>query len=67
MNYIRKRGRKSIHDTAKILSTYGDGFMFRTDSDNKIEEFSKYLKIPIIKWFKSIISSNTSFIRYFYS
>ena len=35
-------------DTARILSTYGDGFMLRTDSDKKIEEFSKYLKIPII-------------------
>jgi ornithine carbamoyltransferase len=42
------KGGESLADTAKILSTYGDGFMFRTDSDKKIEEFSKYLKIPII-------------------
>ena len=33
---------------AKILSTYGDGFMLRTDSDKKIEDFKKYLSIPII-------------------
>ena len=42
------RGGESLADTAKILSTYGDGFMLRTDSDKKIEEFSKYLTIPII-------------------
>ena len=41
-------GGESLADTAKILSTYGDGFMLRTDSDKKIEEFSKYLKIPVI-------------------
>ena len=41
-------GGESIADTAKILSTYGDGFMFRTDSDKKIENFKKYLSIPII-------------------
>jgi len=39
---------ESLADTAKILSTYADGFMLRTDSDEKIEEFSKYLTIPII-------------------
>jgi ornithine carbamoyltransferase len=39
---------ESLADTAKILSTYGDGFMLRTDNDEKIEEFSKYLTIPII-------------------
>ena len=43
-----KKGGESLADTARILSTYGDGFIFRTDSDKKIEEFSKYLKIPII-------------------
>ena len=42
------KGGESLADTARILSTYGDGFMLRTDSDKKIEEFSKYLKIPII-------------------
>ena len=33
------QGGESIADTAKILSTYGDGFMLRTDSDKKIEDF----------------------------
>ena len=42
------KGGESLADTAKILSTYGDGFMLRSDSDKKIEEFSKYLSIPII-------------------
>ena len=42
------KGGESLADTARILSTYGDGFMLRTDSDKKIEEFSKYLNIPII-------------------
>jgi len=42
------KGGESLADTAKILSTYGDGFMLRTDSDKKIEDFSKNLNIPII-------------------
>ena len=42
------KGGESLADTAKILSTYGDGFMLRTDSDKKLEEFSKYLTIPVI-------------------
>jgi ornithine carbamoyltransferase len=42
------KGDESLADTAKILSTYGDGFMLRTDSDKKIENFSKYLSIPVI-------------------
>ena len=42
------QGGESIADTAKILSTYGDGFMLRTDSDKKVENFRKYLSIPII-------------------
>ena len=42
------RGGESLADTAKILSSYGDGFLLRTDSDEKIENFSKNLTIPII-------------------
>ena len=42
------KGGESLADTAKILSTYGDGFMLRTDSDKKIEEFIKHLTIPVI-------------------
>ena len=41
-------GGETLEDTAKILSTYGDGFMLRTDSDKKIDNFKKYLSIPII-------------------
>ena len=42
------QGGESITDTAKVLSTYGDGFMLRTDSEKKMEDFKKYLSIPII-------------------
>ena len=41
-------GGESLSDTAKILSTYGDGFMLRTDSDKKIKNFKKHMTIPII-------------------
>ena len=41
-------GGETLEDTAKILSTYGDGFMLRTDSDKKIENFQNHLSIPII-------------------
>ena len=41
-------GGESLEDTAKILSTYGDGFMLRTDSDEKVNNFKKYLSIPVI-------------------
>ena len=42
------KGGESIEDTAKILSSFGDAFMLRTDNDEKLEEFKKYLTIPII-------------------
>ena len=42
------QGGESITDTAKILSTYGDGFMLRTDNDKKIESFRDHSTIPII-------------------
>ena len=42
------KGGESLADTAKVLSTYGNGFMLRTDSDKKLEEFKKHLNIPII-------------------
>ena len=41
-------GGESLEDTAKILSTYGDGFMLRTDSDHKVDSFKKHLSIPVI-------------------
>ena len=39
---------ESLADTAKILSTFGNAFMLRTDSDKKLKEFTKYISIPII-------------------
>jgi ornithine carbamoyltransferase len=42
------QGGESVSDTAKILSTYGDGFLLRTDSDEKIENFRDHLTIPVI-------------------
>ena len=42
------KGGESLADTAKIISTFGNAFMFRTDSDQKLEEFKKHMTIPII-------------------
>ena len=42
------KGGESIGDTAKILSNFGNAFMLRTDSNKKLEEFKRYLSIPII-------------------
>ena len=42
------KGGESIQDTAKILSNFGNAFMLRTADDEKLEEFRKYLSIPII-------------------
>ena len=42
------KGGESIGDTAKILSNFGNAFMLRTDNDKKLQEFKKFLSIPII-------------------
>src|SRR5210317_393871 len=44
-------GGESLEDTVKILSTYGDGFMLRTDSDQKLDDFTveEIKKKPISK------------------
>ncbi len=42
------KGGESIEDTAKILSNFGNAFMLRTDDEKKLEEFKKYLSIPVI-------------------
>ena len=39
---------ESLPDTAKILSTFGNAFMLRTDSDQKLKDFKKHMTIPII-------------------
>ena len=41
-------GDESIHDTAKVLSQYGDIVMMRTHKHKDFLEFSKHLEIPII-------------------
>ena len=41
-------GGETLGDTAKILSTYGDGFMLRTDDNKKLESFKNFLSIPLI-------------------
>ena len=41
-------GNENIHDTAKVLSQYGDIVMMRTDKHEHFLEFSKHLEIPII-------------------
>ena len=41
-------GNENTHDTAKILSQYGDIVMMRTHEHEHFLEFSKHLDIPII-------------------
>ncbi len=47
-------GDESIHDTAKVLSQYGDIVMMRTSDHEHFLEFSKYLDIPIINGLTSL-------------
>ena len=42
------KGDETIKDTAKVLSQYADILMIRTDSHKNVNEFEKYLDIPII-------------------
>ena len=42
------RGGESIHDTAKVLSQYGDIVMMRTHKHENFLKFHKNLDIPII-------------------
>ena len=42
------KGDETIKDTAKVLSQYADIIMIRTDSHKIVDEFKKYLEIPII-------------------
>ena len=41
-------GNESLYDTANILSQYADIVMLRTHEHKNVEEFSKYLNVPII-------------------
>ena len=42
------KGGESLFDMAKIISTFGNAFMFRTDSEQKLEVLKKYMTIPLI-------------------
>ncbi len=42
------KGNETLKDTAKVLSQYVDIVMLRTSSHKHLEEFGKYLDIPII-------------------
>jgi ornithine carbamoyltransferase len=41
-------GAESVEDTAKVLSRFVDGAMFRISSHEKIEELAKYATVPVI-------------------
>ena len=42
------KGGEKISDAVKTIGVYADAFMLRTSNDNKLEEISKYIKIPLI-------------------
>ena len=41
-------GGESLQDTAKIISTFGNAFMLRTDSEHKLAILKKHMTIPVI-------------------
>jgi len=42
------KGDESLLDTAKIISTFGDAFILRTDNEKKLQVLKKYMTIPVI-------------------
>ena len=48
------KGDESLKDTAKVLTEYVDIVMLRTSSHKNLEEFGKYLDIPIINGLSDI-------------
>jgi len=42
------KGGESLVDTAKIISTFGNAFMLRTDSEKKLDVLKKHMTIPVI-------------------
>ncbi len=42
------KGGESLSDTAKIISSFGNAFMLRTDSEKKLNILKKNMTIPII-------------------
>ena len=54
------KGTESLSDTAKIISTFGNAFMLRTDSDKKIKEFKKTYEYSNYKRTFTVFTSNSS-------
>jgi ornithine carbamoyltransferase len=48
------KGNESLKDTARVLTEYVDIVMLRTSSHKNLEEFGKYLDIPIINGLSDI-------------
>ena len=48
------KGDETLKDTAKVLTEYVDIVMLRTSSHKNLEEFGKYLNIPIINGLSDI-------------
>ena len=48
MNYICQKEVRVLRIQQRYYQNFGNAFMLRTDSDKKLEEFKKYLSIPII-------------------
>ena len=42
------KGGESLADTAKIISTFGNAFMLRTNSEQKLDVLKKHMTIPVI-------------------
>ena len=42
------KGGESLLDTAKIISTFGNAFMLRTNSEEKLNMLKKHMTIPVI-------------------
>ena len=52
------KGDESLKDTAKVLTEYADIVMVRTSKHKNLEEFGKYLEIPIPRYKASLLLRN---------
>ena len=49
-NDIQLGRGESVKDTARVISRMVDMLMIRNDSQDELEEFASYSKVPIYKW-----------------